>query len=93
VTTAAPRSPATENLAEEIRQARQDAGLTQEELAERAECSVNSIRAWEQGVRMPRRSHALRIVRGVLADLKDEGRPQEGAPVKEPVEQDRHDEP
>jgi DNA-binding transcriptional regulator YiaG len=81
VTTAAPDIP----LDEEIRAARQAAGLTQEQLADLAGVSVFTVRSWEQGTRVPANSFALRIVRGVLAGLNnDERRPPTSAAVQEP---------
>jgi len=78
------------SLSSEIREARTAASLTQDELAELAGCSVWTIRAWEQG-NVPRgRSHVLTIVRAILADLNDEGRPPQGTLVKASVVGDRH---
>lgn len=88
MTTATP-----ETLADEIRGARLEADLTQQQLADLAGVSKASIQSWEQGVRVPRNSFALRLVQGALASLNDEGRPRQGAPVQKPVEQDRHASP
>ena len=81
-----------DTLADEIRAARQAAGLTQEQLADLAGVSVASVRSWEQGLRVPANSFALRIVRDVLAGLNNDERrpPNEGAAVQEPVRHDRH---
>ena len=81
---------ASPTIADEIRDARRAAGLSQHQLADLSGVSASSIQSWEQGVRVPSNSYALRLVRGVLAGLNDEGRPRQGAPVQKPVEQDRH---
>lgn len=79
MTAATPDTP----LADEIRDARQAAGLTQEQLADLAGVSVASVRSWEQGLRAPRNSFALRIVRGVLAGLENaNGAPPQDAAAK-----------
>lgn len=83
-------APSITALPSEIREARTAAGLTQDELAELAGCSVWTIRAWEQGTVPRGRSHVLTIVRAVLADLNDEGRPPQDALVKASVDRDRH---
>jgi transcriptional regulator with XRE-family HTH domain len=57
------------NLADELRDARRAAGLTQAELAERAGVSVTSISRIEQGYAPRRRSLVERIVRDTVADL------------------------
>jgi transcriptional regulator with XRE-family HTH domain len=41
-------------LGEMLKQAREKAGLTQEQLAEKTGLPVGSIRNWEQGHRVPR---------------------------------------
>lgn len=79
-----------DRAADELRSARRKARLTQRQLAILADCSVTTIANWEQGL-IPFRSHAMTVVRGVLADFNDEGRPAEGAPVTKPVTADRHD--
>ncbi len=72
-----------DTLADEIRGARQAAGLTQEQLADLAGVSVASVRSWEQGLRAPTNSFALRIVRGVLAGLDNaNGAPPQDAAAK-----------
>jgi transcriptional regulator with XRE-family HTH domain len=65
----APTTDDPASIADELRERRLRAGLTQAELAARAGVSITSVQHAEQG-RPPRsRSHALRLVRGVLDDL------------------------
>lgn len=54
------RSP-TDRVARELRAARDREGLTQAELAARAQISVNTIGRFETGQREPRLSHLVRI--------------------------------
>jgi transcriptional regulator with XRE-family HTH domain len=68
---------APETLADELRNARQAADLTQKQLADLTGVSAASIQSWGQGVRVPRNSFALRLVQGALASLNDEGRPRQ----------------
>jgi transcriptional regulator with XRE-family HTH domain len=78
------------NLPAELRDARREAGLTQEQLACLAGCSVTSVRNVEQGNPPRGRSHVLSIIRAILVDLNDEGRPPQGALVKASVDRDRY---
>lgn len=49
---------------------REVAGLSQEELAERLEVSVMSVRRWENGQSEPRLKHKLALARE-LGDIRD----------------------
>lgn len=48
-------------LRQRIRQARKALGLTQQELAEQLDRSVQTIYAWERGLRYPRRAELQRL--------------------------------
>ncbi len=48
-------------LRQRIRQARKALGLTQQQLAEQLDRSVQTIYAWERGLRYPRRSELQRL--------------------------------
>jgi transcriptional regulator with XRE-family HTH domain len=76
--------------AQEIRELRRAAGITQRELAILADCSVGTIANLENG-EIPKRGEVLPRVLQTLADLEnDEGRPPKGAPVQESATPGRH---
>lgn len=50
---------------------RRKRGLRQEDLAERIEISVDSIKSYEQGRRIPRLANLLKIADVLEVDLKD----------------------
>ena len=54
---------------QQIRSARERAGLTQEQLAQRVDVSLRSVGNWERGHSIPRSKSA--IVEAVLADWLD----------------------
>lgn len=70
-----------------LRGLRRAAGLTQRQLAQRADCSLSWIANAEGGY-VPRDGAVLHRVLDVL---NDERRPAEAAAVKEPRRQARHD--
>jgi putative transcriptional regulator len=58
--------------ADEVRTIRMDAGLTQQQLADRIGVSVDTVRSWEQGYRRP-----LGTATKLLLMLAEETRAQE----------------
>ena len=72
-----------------IRSARKAAGLSQEQLAQRAGCSTAYVRVLEGGYAPD--PDASPVYAQVLDVLNDERRPAEAAAVKEPRRQARHD--
>lgn len=58
-------------LGERIRELRKRSGLTQQELADRCGCHVQSVSRWERGDRMPRSGElaGLGLALGVSTDL------------------------
>ena len=48
-------------FAKELRERRKAAGLSQQGLADRVQCSVGSVRSWEQGLRSPGLNMALAL--------------------------------
>lgn len=73
-----PRSPEHAALGEAMRRLRQQAGLSQEQLAERAETDLSQIGGIERGTRNPsyatlvRLAAALDTTVGAIATLADE---------------------
>jgi transcriptional regulator with XRE-family HTH domain len=73
-----PRSPDHAALGEAIRRLRQEAGLSQEELAERADTDLSQVGGIERGTRNPsyttllRLAAALKTTVGTIASLADE---------------------
>jgi transcriptional regulator with XRE-family HTH domain len=65
----------------ELRQLRAAAGLSQQQVAELAKCSVTSVAQLERGLRPKRSEVAGRIV-AVLAPVNDNGVPPQDAAVK-----------
>ncbi|HKO38850.1 MAG TPA: helix-turn-helix transcriptional regulator [Solirubrobacterales bacterium] len=57
------------SLAEQLREGRRTAGLTQAEFADRAGVSLATVQRFEQGYEPQGRSHAARIIRQTLVDL------------------------
>lgn len=57
------------SLAEQLREGRRAARLTQAEFADRAGVSLATVQRFEQGYEPQGRSHAARIIRQTLADL------------------------
>lgn len=56
-----PRSPEHAALGEAIRQLRQEAGMSQEELAERADTDLSQVGGIERGTRNPSYTTLLRL--------------------------------
>ena len=74
----------------ELRQLRTAAGLSQQQVAELAKCSVTSVAQLERGLRPKRSEVAGRIV-AILAPENDNGAPPQDAAVKtEPLESAHH---
>ena len=73
-----PRSPAHAALGEAIRRLRQDVGMSQEELATRADTDLSQVGGIERGTRNPsyttllRLAAALETTVGAIASLADE---------------------
>src|SRR5438067_1980550 len=67
-------SPATESFGELLRQHRLAAGLTQENLAERAGLSVHGIHKLERGLTHPYRDTAQRLIAALQLGAADEMR-------------------
>lgn len=66
---AKPRSPDHAALGEAIRQLRTSAGLSQEQLAERAETDFTAVGSVERGQRNPSYSTLLRLAAGLGTSL------------------------
>lgn len=73
-----PRSPEHAALGEAIRRLRLDAGISQEQLAERAQTDLTQVGGIERGVRNPSYTTLLRLAEalgtsvGAIATLADE---------------------
>jgi transcriptional regulator with XRE-family HTH domain len=73
-----PRSPEHAALGEAIRRLRLDAGISQEQLAERAETDLTQVGGIERGVRNPSYTTLLRLAKaldtsvGAITTLADE---------------------
>jgi transcriptional regulator with XRE-family HTH domain len=67
-----------ESMGARFQRLREEARMTQAELAERAGIPVGTLRNWEQGIRVPRFDHAIRVAQAlgvsldVLAGLAEE---------------------
>jgi len=55
----------------QIRDAREQAGLTQQRLAERIDCDVKSISRWENGHRSPDLADLVLLADGIGVPLAD----------------------
>lgn len=54
-----------------LRDAREEAGLTQQRLAERINCDVKSISRWENGHRLPDLADLVLLADGIGVPLSD----------------------
>lgn len=66
---AQPPKPAEENMGQRLKRLRDDAGLSQEQLAAAAEVPVGSLRNYEQGRRVPSVLIAARLARALSVTL------------------------
>ncbi len=79
-------------LAEAVRQARQRAGLSQAELAERLGLRQSSVSQWERGVTKPKTVHLLALADALGINLLDQlagtTDPERGHPTTAPTAPD-----
>jgi transcriptional regulator with XRE-family HTH domain len=61
--------PKGEGMGKRFHRLREQARLTQAELAERAGIPIGSLRNWEQGLRLPRFDHAIRVAEALAVSL------------------------
>jgi transcriptional regulator with XRE-family HTH domain len=60
-----------ESMGERFQRLRQEAKLTQEEASERSGVPINTLRNWEQGKRLPRLDHAVRLARALGVSMDE----------------------
>jgi transcriptional regulator with XRE-family HTH domain len=58
-----------ETMGERFQRLREEARMTQLELAERSGIPLSTIRTWEQDVRVPRVDHAMQLARTLGIDM------------------------
>jgi transcriptional regulator with XRE-family HTH domain len=68
---ATPRSPDLKALGEAIEQLRTEAGLTHEELADRAGVGFQRISEYERGIKNPTFTTLVRLTTGLGVELSD----------------------
>jgi transcriptional regulator with XRE-family HTH domain len=61
--------PKGENMGERFQRLREEARLTQAEAAERSGIPLGTLRHWEQGGRLPRLDHAMKLARALGVDM------------------------
>ncbi len=72
---------------DKLREARQQQGMTQEQLAQRAGTSLGNVRNYEQGLRLPSWAAVVRLCRalGVSCEVFSDCIPAEEAPAGKPA--------
>jgi transcriptional regulator with XRE-family HTH domain len=67
-------------MALRFKRLREAAGITQLALAERAGLPLGTVRNWEQGLRIPRFDHAIRVADALGISLDELAGREEGPP-------------
>jgi transcriptional regulator with XRE-family HTH domain len=58
-----------ESMGQRFQRLREEARMTQAELADRAGIPVGTLRNWEQGIRVPRFDHAIQVAQALGVSL------------------------